>query len=296
MQIEKLEYFLEVARTGSINQAAQNLNISHQALNQAMHLMEKELGVKLFEGNRKGTSLTINGELVRGTAETIVEAWSTLRQGICAANNDIETIKLGFIPYYEWLFYAVQRNIKSKYPHISLVMQNMYYSEAVQLLLDETLDLAFTVMLETELEELLLKNSNLEYIPLKFTEYDVLVNARSPLAVYEYLQWEHLNGMPVALMKLGDSEKNHLTHTLQCKGLNILFVHTEPMLHELVAENEASYFISKDSLAPDNIKGKTKRIAFHENLVSVYGILCRKDSLNAANIIKVVEMIKTCCK
>ena len=73
MQIEKLEYFLEVARTGSINQAAQNLHISAQALNQFVHLMERELDTKLFDGSRKGSKLTEQGEIVRTAAESVMQ-------------------------------------------------------------------------------------------------------------------------------------------------------------------------------------------------------------------------------
>ena len=73
MQIEKLEYFLEVARTGSINQAAQNLHISAQALNQFVHLMERELDVKLFEVSRKGSKLTEQGEIVKDAVESVMQ-------------------------------------------------------------------------------------------------------------------------------------------------------------------------------------------------------------------------------
>ena len=296
MQIDKLEYFLEVARTGSINQAAQNLNISHQALNQAIHLMEKELGVKLFESNRKGTSLTANGELVRNTAECVLESWGCLRQTIAAVNGEAETIRIGFIPYYERLFYAVQRNMQRKYPHVKLTIQNTHYAEAIPLLMHHELDLAFVVMLNSEITELLASSTNLEYTLLKSVELDVLVNVRSPLAAYESLDWSHLRGVPIALMILGDRGTNHLMRRLQGEGMDIMFVHTEQMLHELVAENQACYFIPRDSIIPEYARGKVKRIAFYENLASIYGILCRKDDIAKQNMITLIEMIKVYCK
>lgn len=46
------EYFLAVARAGSIRQAARELLISQQALSEHIHRIENELGVKLLTGNR----------------------------------------------------------------------------------------------------------------------------------------------------------------------------------------------------------------------------------------------------
>ena len=58
MQIERLNYFVEVARVQSINSASESLHISQQALSQSMHSLEKELGVTLFKRSNKGIQLT----------------------------------------------------------------------------------------------------------------------------------------------------------------------------------------------------------------------------------------------
>lgn len=64
MQINHLRYFTEVARCGSINQAAQTLFISPQALSSSIASMENELGCKLFFRHHQGMLLTQAGQQV----------------------------------------------------------------------------------------------------------------------------------------------------------------------------------------------------------------------------------------
>ncbi|PEJ57624.1 MULTISPECIES: LysR family transcriptional regulator [unclassified Bacillus (in: firmicutes)] len=52
MNIEKLQYFVEVVNTGSFLFAAQNLFVSQSAISQSISSLEKDLGVKLFDRYR----------------------------------------------------------------------------------------------------------------------------------------------------------------------------------------------------------------------------------------------------
>ena len=49
MEIRQLEYFHEIAATGSINEAARRLNMSQPPLSYQIKQLEAELKVKLFE-------------------------------------------------------------------------------------------------------------------------------------------------------------------------------------------------------------------------------------------------------
>ena len=48
MEIRQLEYFREIATTGSINEAARRLNMSQPPLSYQMKQLEAELNVTLF--------------------------------------------------------------------------------------------------------------------------------------------------------------------------------------------------------------------------------------------------------
>jgi DNA-binding transcriptional LysR family regulator len=58
-----MRYVDEVARTGSIRKAADQLNVTASAVNRRIMDLEEELGAKLFERRPRGVRLTAAGEL-----------------------------------------------------------------------------------------------------------------------------------------------------------------------------------------------------------------------------------------
>jgi DNA-binding transcriptional LysR family regulator len=56
-----LRYFLEVARSGSVNQAAQRLHVAASAVSRQLGKLEDSLGVVLFERQARGMALTEAG-------------------------------------------------------------------------------------------------------------------------------------------------------------------------------------------------------------------------------------------
>lgn len=83
MQINHLRNFSEVARCGSINQAAQRVFASPQALSSSIAALEHELGYKLFVRHHRGVVLTEAGKQVYDDLQTIlpmVIKWFNLGQ------------------------------------------------------------------------------------------------------------------------------------------------------------------------------------------------------------------------
>ena len=58
-----LDYVDEVARSGSIRKAAEQLNVTASAVNRRIMDLEEELGAPLFERLPRGVRLTTAGEL-----------------------------------------------------------------------------------------------------------------------------------------------------------------------------------------------------------------------------------------
>lgn len=79
-----LRYFDEVARAGSIRQAAERLHVAPSAVNRRIQDLEDELGVPLFERLPRGMRLTAAGELfiqyVRGRAGALEEVRSRIEE------------------------------------------------------------------------------------------------------------------------------------------------------------------------------------------------------------------------
>lgn len=73
MTIQQCKYVLGIAKTGSFNEAAKQLFVAQSSLSSSVKLLERELGIKIFERSKNGVFLTAEGaEFVR-YAEQIVE-------------------------------------------------------------------------------------------------------------------------------------------------------------------------------------------------------------------------------
>jgi len=79
MKIEQLRYILEIAKTGSINQAASNLYLSQPNLSQSIRMLEDELGCVLICRTRRGVTLTPEGQDFVNYARPIIEQFDHLR-------------------------------------------------------------------------------------------------------------------------------------------------------------------------------------------------------------------------
>lgn len=61
MTILQLKYVITIAASPSMREAASKLFVSQPALSATIHELEEELGIKIFERNNKGISLTEQG-------------------------------------------------------------------------------------------------------------------------------------------------------------------------------------------------------------------------------------------
>ena len=71
-----------VAETGKITEAAKKLYISQPSLTNAIHELEKEMNVVIFNRTNKGISLSAEGEIFLGYARQVLEQAAVLRTNI----------------------------------------------------------------------------------------------------------------------------------------------------------------------------------------------------------------------
>ena len=73
MELRQLEYYREIASTGSINEAARHLNMSQPPLSYQIRQLETELNVKLFDRTSKGVTLTEAGKVLYDRSGNLLE-------------------------------------------------------------------------------------------------------------------------------------------------------------------------------------------------------------------------------
>jgi len=72
MNLQYVRYALEIARTGSISRAADNLAVAQPNLSRAVKELESQLGIAIFDRTRKGMTLTPEGERLLTEGERVL--------------------------------------------------------------------------------------------------------------------------------------------------------------------------------------------------------------------------------
>ena len=78
MNVYHLKYAVEVAKTGSLNKAAQTLLIAQPNLSRAIKELESEIGITLYERSAKGMQLTAEGQEFIGYAQNLLRQFYQL--------------------------------------------------------------------------------------------------------------------------------------------------------------------------------------------------------------------------
>ncbi len=96
MELRHLQYFLMVAREGTISGAANVLHISQPSLSRQMQDLEHELGCTLFERGSRRIELTEAGMRLRRRAEEIVDlVGRTESEFLVSANTLAGEVRIG---------------------------------------------------------------------------------------------------------------------------------------------------------------------------------------------------------
>lgn len=121
MTLKQLEYFLEIAKMGSVTKAAQNLNISQPPLSLQLRALEEELGAPLFLRDKRGLEITSEGAMLRERAEAILALLDETARDIHAVSKTRQiTIRIGTIGSvnHRLLPDAIAR-FRQDYPYVS---------------------------------------------------------------------------------------------------------------------------------------------------------------------------------
>jgi len=73
MTLQQLKYVITVAETGTITEAANKLYISQPSLTNAIHELEKEMNIIIFNRTNKGITLSKEGDDFLGYARQVLE-------------------------------------------------------------------------------------------------------------------------------------------------------------------------------------------------------------------------------
>lgn len=195
MRIEQLTYFLEVAKTHSINKAAENLFVTQPGLSDSIKKMEGELGLKLLNRSKTGVSLTESGKIVVQHAYTILDAYQDMLHDLSIVNSPEHaelkgTITIATPPLFAASVLTDVNNLfRSSYPQANIRYLELTETEIIQMVKEHRADLGFYATSYTPNPNLeaLASDPDLVRIELFQDELVVCMSQRSPLAKYKAL-------------------------------------------------------------------------------------------------------------
>ena len=95
MELRVLRYFLAVAQEGGVTRAAEILHLTHPTLSRQMSQLEEDLGVQLFERDKRGFKLTQDGMLLKRRAQEMLRLAEQTRQDLSHSETLSGRIAMG---------------------------------------------------------------------------------------------------------------------------------------------------------------------------------------------------------
>jgi DNA-binding transcriptional LysR family regulator len=145
VELRQIRSFLSIAETLHFGRTAELIHISQPALSLQIRALEEEVGVRLFERNRRKTTLTAAGLAFRDDAAA---ALSQLEQGVrrarLAARGKLGLLRIGFVSTAgSEMVSNIVRQFRELNPEVEFSLRNILTAEQVQMLDTGGLDIGF---------------------------------------------------------------------------------------------------------------------------------------------------------
>lgn len=198
MTILQLKYVIAIATSPSMREAASKLFVSQPALSATIHELEEELGIKIFERNNKGISLSVQGREFLNYAKQAVSQYELIEDRYIENNKN----KIHFSVSMQHYVFAVHAFVNA----VQKFDANRYVYSVHETRTDEVL--SNVKELKSEIGVIAYSNSNesilkklfreyqLEFYPLMVRNTFVYVWKDHPLADKNEISLEELKDYP----------------------------------------------------------------------------------------------------
>ena len=145
MDLKKITYLEAIYRLKSYTKAAEELYISQPSLSNAIHALEKELGVTLINRSRQPLTFTAEGERMMWHVYRILECVQEAREDM-AQLGEMRKRRLMLIwpsiTANDYILPAIYTEFHRQFPQINVVVQDATIQSTMTRLLSEEVDLA----------------------------------------------------------------------------------------------------------------------------------------------------------
>lgn len=223
MKLTQLKYIVEVAETGTISKAAENLYLSQPNLTVAIKELESEFDITIFSRTNKGVVLTKDGEEFLGYARQVIgqielmeeryKGNTTVRHQFCVSAQHYSFVVEAFVK-------LIREYGGDEYDFRIRETQTYEIIEDVAKLKSDVGVLYLNRFNETVIRRLLREN-DLSFNRLFTARPHVFVDAGNPLAQKKIITLDDLAPYPRLSYEQGDHNSFYFSEeilsTLECK-------------------------------------------------------------------------------
>jgi DNA-binding transcriptional LysR family regulator len=192
--IDKLQFFLTLAREQHFGRAAEDCGVTQPTLSAAIRQLEGELGVMLVNRGSRYQGLTPEGQRVLEWARRIVGDARTMKEEMRAARSGLSGhVRISAIPTALSLIPRLTGPFQEKHPAVTFSVQS-----ATSLKILSQLD-----NLETDIGITYLDNEPLGRVvsvPLIEERYHLVISTRAPEASRASISWREASDLPLCLL------------------------------------------------------------------------------------------------
>ncbi len=213
---DQVAAFLELARRGSLRQAASALHITEQGVRNRLIALERQLGAELYHkarGRRIADPLTPRGRQFLPQAMRFMEAARGLTDAF-SESTGLEEIHVAASQYLIlYVLIAAVRRFHAAYPKTRVRLSNLTEQEIEERLLRDA-DVAFGLAAPYDTPP------ELEYRNLFPLEWSLITPPRHPLARKSKLTLRDVAEQPLILFERGSTGRQHVIDAFQIAGLS----------------------------------------------------------------------------
>lgn len=206
MTLQQLKYVVAVAEAGTITEAADRLYISQPSLTNAIHELEKEMHIQIFNRTNKGISLSKEGESFLGYARQVLEQAAVLEDKYKGSSGGKKQFCVS-TQHYSFAVNAFVDLIKEygqeEYDFSLRETQTYEIIEDVARMRSEIGILFLNSFNESVIRKILMTN-DLEFHPLFIAEPHVFISRKHPLAGRAVITNEELEPYPYLSFEQGE--------------------------------------------------------------------------------------------
>ncbi len=206
MTLQQLKYVITVAETGTITEAANKLFISQPSLTNAIHELEKEMNIVIFDRTNRGIHISKEGDDFLGYARQVLEQAAILEDKYKSASGGKKKFCVS-TQHYSFAVNAFVDLIKEygqeEYDFSLRETQTYEIIEDVAKMRSE-LGILFFNDFNRKVIEKILKSHQLEFHPLFHAKPHVFISKKHPLADKKIITNEELQMYPYLSFEQGE--------------------------------------------------------------------------------------------